>query len=130
MLKIEIVSELYGLKTVLIIGSYKSYQDYINKRFGLNDEVEQKYFGGETQTLESSKEYVSVIWLPRFNASVDSYGTLAHECLHVAIRAMDRLGIPIREDNQEPIAYYFEFLFTELLSRLIKNRKKLRKVRG
>ena len=130
MLKIEIVSELYGLKTVLIVGSYKDYQDYINKRFGLNEDSKQKFYGGETQTLENSKEYLSVIWLPRFNSYVDSYGTLAHECLHVAIRAMDRLGIPIKEDNQEPIAYYFEFLFTELLSRLIKNRKKLRKVRG
>lgn len=108
---------------MLIVGGYKSYQDHINKRFGLDDKSEQMNFGGETQTLENSEEYVSVIWMPRFDNSVDSYGTLAHECLHVAIRAMDRLGIPITEDNQEPIAYYFEFLFKELLSELIKKLK-------
>lgn len=126
MLKIEIVSEQYGLKNVLLIGAYSDYRRYVKKRFDIDDKSEQMNFGGETQTLENSKEYVSVIWLPRYDFSVNSFGTLAHECLHVAIRAMNRLGIPVTEDNQEPIAYYLDFLVVGFLTKLLKNRKRLR----
>ena len=42
--------------------------------------------------------------------------TLGHEALHCANDILERHGVKTPADNDEPLTYYFEFIFRQVLS--------------
>lgn len=51
------------------------------------------------------------IWGPRRYPAI-----IAHECVHCAFYVLDRVGVPIKYENDEIFAYYVNFLMAEIYS--------------
>lgn len=54
--------------------------------------------------------YVSVVQ-EQSNDRFERMAALGHELLHVTLSILEFRGVKITTDNDEPVAYYFEWLF-------------------
>ncbi|MPN28191.1 hypothetical protein SDC9_175631 [bioreactor metagenome] len=114
-----IPEKMYHFPLRVFVGSYEEYSAYCKRHYGF-EEKEQQFFGGFSflVTYENGKPE-GFIWLPKFDsASIGDIGTLSHECIHIALRVLFKLGISVTEGNQEPLAYLHEYFFTEALKKL------------
>lgn len=121
MLKITVLEKVYGFPLHILIGKYKEYNKYCCKRYGLNEP--QTNFGGESFIVQSddSGHWDAIIWLPHFSIhNIMDIASLAHECLHIALRIAGKTGIPVEEERSEPLTYLYEFYFRESLLKLSK----------
>ena len=60
------------------------------------------------------------IYLKKFDWSIETQACLVHELNHFVDFVLDDSGIPLRIENTEVRAYYFEYLFTKCLTQLKK----------
>jgi len=107
---------------LVIIGD-SDYKDSVLKKQGLEKEPQENY-GGETCLIEYKEanelHCFNYLWLPQFRFTIDEYGALAHEILHCVINVFDKVNISICKSNSEPAAYYLNFLYCEIFSKLTK----------
>lgn len=115
---------MYNFDLVLIVGDKQYYENYCKSWLKLKDETKSDNQGGETFLMEKNKIPYSVVWLPKIDFTSTNYGVLGHELLHVALNVMKFIGFKFDYDNTEPINYYFEYLYTETLWRLVRHLKK------
>lgn len=118
---IKIHEKMYGIPLRLIIAPWEEYKTHIKKTYGFT-ESEQRFFGGMSYlvTSENKGEAEGIIWMPSFDNSMDSISTLAHECLHIAIRVLDKMGVITNIDNQEPLCYLQQYYFKAALEKMQK----------
>lgn len=61
-----------------------------------------------------------IIALAQWSNSIDDLGTLSHECNHAAMQLLFNCGVPVNEENQEPLAYLQDSIFRRCLTALRK----------
>lgn len=115
----KIKDPIYGFDLTLLVGDKEWYESYCEKRFADAEKSDNQ--GGESFVSSEAKSY---IWLPKINFTSANYGALSHELLHITLRVMEKIGFKFSYDNQEPIAYYLEYMMTETLWSLTKYLKK------
>jgi len=121
---IKLKDEIYFSDIRVIIGEYSYYQKYC-KSLGL-EEVKQENYGGEMQQLTNTEtgDHAFLVWFPYIDFTSVSYGIITHEFIHVVLRIFETVGIKLDFDNQEPLAYYMEYLITQFLQKALKRHKK------
>ena len=63
-----------------------------------------------TPTNHAPIHYVSIV-RERSRNRFDRMGVLGHELIHVALAVLEFRGVKFTTENDEPVAYYFEWLF-------------------
>jgi hypothetical protein len=120
----SIFEPLYGASIEVFIG-YKSTQDvedYFRRKYKDRwTEVEMKEcWAGYTFDFTVDKLTYYVIAL---NKKRD-FWTLTHEVLHLALRIMRDRGVKLDYNNQEPLAYFVDFLNKKIWGLVLKSKKR------
>jgi hypothetical protein len=114
MLKKVLPMDPYGSKVTLLYGTRAECNAFLWKE--LRDEREsigpacRAHTTEWTPTNGSPIHYVSVIKEQTRNR-FGRLAALGHEILHVVLAVLEFRGVKITTDNDEPVAYYFEWLF-------------------
>jgi len=116
--------EIYSIPLHIIVGDFAYYKKIVEQKFDCEMNAEQTNHGGETMMLDGEGGVMIVVWFPRLDFTIENYGTIAHELLHAAFQASRLVGIKFDYENQEPIVYYFEYLFKKAIERLFKEYRK------
>ena len=118
---IKIKEQMYNINLRLIIGNWKDYCRHIKNVYNIK-EKEQRFYGGYSfSVFHKETGYTEcIVWLPHFNNTIYEIGNLSHECLHSAIKILDKIGINTNIDNQEPLCYLQEYFLLRCLEKLVK----------
>lgn len=121
---IRLNDEIYYADIRVIIGEYAYYQKYCVS-LGL-EEIKQENYGGEMQQLTNTEtgDYAFLVWFPHIDFTSINYGVITHEFIHLVFRVFQTVGIKLDFENQEPLAYYMEYLITQFLQKAVKRYKK------
>jgi len=114
---------IYNFDLIIIIGDEEFYHKHLKNKYKLDMGKQQKNKGGESFVMKYNDKIGSVVWMPRLNFTSVNYGILGHELLHIALNVMQKIGFKFNYNNTEPLNYYFEYLMTETLWKLVKHMK-------
>lgn len=83
----------------------------------VDDDLRQKVsMQGYGRSLWLTTGYVHLLRLKRMDIrQANDIGVLAHEATHLTMSLFSQLKQPIAPDNDEPFAYYVQFLVREVL---------------
>ncbi len=132
----EIEDRIYNVPILVVFGDYDYNQKILKSRLGFEDEG-QKYSGGEAGIIErqeinngkiTKSLFSATIWIPELTFTIDNYGAIAHEVLHVALHNLKKVGFNLDYENQEPLNYYFEYLYKQIIDKCFKQYKKRKKI--
>lgn len=104
--KIELVTPLYGVRFVIF-----STRDAANKFLGYDDFCNNYAAQVSVLTCAAGIDYVALTFRDVSEYCAD---TLTHECVHAAWRILERVGVTVSVDNQEPLAYLAGWLSKEV----------------
>ncbi len=102
----------------------KEHYDYIKKTTG-NDSIELPHdlsaADGQYATYEqkASGAMLRFIWLRNYTGTLDQSAILLHEIIHLVHAVLDYVGVPIRIENDEVIAYGCGSLYKKITRALI-----------
>ena len=108
---------LYKQNFTLCIGAAPAAKKYFSKVY--NIQAPKAGQDAICVTLERGEESRSFIWVKGPNM-----GSLAHECLHRAIEVLDYCGVKLDPHNDEPLTYYFSYIFEQCYEVLYSSYKK------
>jgi hypothetical protein len=118
MLHVKFQCETYGANVILYSNaSGEQVSKNVIKRYGCKVDC-SKDDAAAFFVLESKKEGVPtqyLVWV-RDPQAID---ILAHECIHLAVRVLYDRGINITVKNDEPLAYYHNYLFRTLWNEML-----------
>ena len=119
----HIKDNIYHISYLIYVGSYKEKEAYLYKKYKAPKE-EQKFNGGENELIAwPDGSFVNVIWLPRFDWTIDQQCALSHELIHAIFKTLHRIGIKFDVDNHESFTYYYEYLYGKILKEFLVFRK-------
>lgn len=109
--------------------SQEELEAYWRKNLGDNKLklVQDKKLNGCHFLLEKDGDLRRVIWVEKFDWSVRSQATLAHELIHFVWAVLADKDTPVVRDNEETFAYYFDYFYTEIWWKLRKLNPKFKK---
>jgi len=130
----KIPESIYGDESVLFIGSVNRLKSYLLKHYKYNDISPGEYIGKAARiiflTHEKDGHACNIVWMPPFGFLPQDYATLAHECVHMAMRRLLDVGVKIEGDNDEALAYLVDFYFYNFISMLTDEHYKNEKQKG
>lgn len=104
----------YGSSITLLWGSRDECNAFLRQRVGKDYEGIREACRAHTTEWtpqgQSPVHYVSVVREKSRNR-FDRLGALGHELIHVALAVLEFRGVKVTTENDEPVAYYFEWLF-------------------
>jgi len=109
---------------VMINCSFDDCRKHTLKEFNTELQENNSLANGKAFAL-SDGSYL--VWVEKFNWSIDCQGVLVHELLHIAFYVIGDRGIKIDSDEDEALAYYFEYLFNSVWNKLKPKKKSKRK---
>jgi hypothetical protein len=115
---------LHGVLTCFINYSYEEFKDCVNdKRVSHNSEKPlTDEFSDSSGILLPRKNYKNqmcyLLWMRKFDWSLESISTLTHELIHFTAREFEHRGIPFKAANDEVFAYYLCSYQTQALLKL------------
>ena len=117
-------NDTYGATCYLYIGSGESFCEWLDKKFDCDENPMEYTYAGLSLTLgmkDGSK--IHIIWMPKYDFSIEDYVTLSHESLHTAIRIMQNRGCEsIGKGSNEELTYFHDSIYRAFLRRLVKDR--------
>lgn len=90
--------------------SNKSLESYLKHTY--NHDIDSSDSLGLHLSYGTGKKAVSVIWVE----DKTDLPVIAHECLHAAIRTLDKHNIKTYPDNHEALSYLFEIIFKKAIN--------------
>ena len=77
-------------------------------------------FSGWTSDYEDANGRTkSILFIPKFNWSIKSQGTLIHEIVHIIIKIWARNNIPYNYDTQEFLAHSIGNMYEDIAEKLL-----------
>ena len=128
MQKYFISIDVFESNVYLFIGDIKEVTSYIEKKYNiLFERGVERSIGFAFRIVDANgTDFGYGIWLENFDNSIDSYPILAHECLHVADFILKDRKIKETEENNETLAYTFDFIFRKFLNKLKNKRTRIK----
>jgi hypothetical protein len=113
--------EVYKRNILFCIGDANQTLKYLHKQYN----IDVDFSGNEAaKTFDYMNEgYGVIIWLESFNNSPETWGYLVHELSHATMYILAHAGIVTEVIEDEPFAYYMEFLTRRFVA---EHRKKYR----
>lgn len=71
---------------------------------------------GNYRIYESGGGEKAIISLVKLGNAVSEISALAHEVIHVAVYTFGKVGIPIRDPDEEPFTYFVESIIHQCLT--------------
>jgi hypothetical protein len=97
------------------------YSKWLNRK-KIKDDTEKNLsdFAGWTSNYEDyDGRTKSILFIPKFNWSIKSQGTLIHEIVHVIIKIWGRNNIPYNYDTQEFFAHSIGNMYEDIAEKLL-----------
>ena len=107
--------------SVLLNYSAEDYAKWLNKN-KIKDVVIESFndFSGWTSEFTTEKETTKrIIFIPRFQWTLEEQGTLIHEIVHVIIKIWQANNIPYNQDTQEFLAHSIANLYEDIGGKLL-----------
>lgn len=115
----DISEKLYAIPVHLIIGSFASVQRYAKKEHGIKKLKQFAHGGCCVEIADSCDVGVAIIlWLPKYNHTINNISDLSHECTHAALYVLDMVGVKAGFDNHEPICYLQDHYIHESITKI------------
>ena len=114
----KIVDPIYSTDIVLVIGSREYLKKVSAKKFKLELSTNPTSAGICFFVEGDNGRTYNLIWFAKNDWLIKDYGIIAHECLHAAMRGLESIDFKLDYDNQEPLVYYFEFIYQSVLKKL------------
>jgi hypothetical protein len=125
---IRIHDPIYHAEIFLFLYPRDKITDVVKKRLNCDYSPSLNH-KAESLSIECKEtgwtEYI--IWMPKFNWSIDDQQCLAHEIFHTACRVLEDRGIKFDPERHEAHAYYFDWIFGELWNKLKPRHNKFRR---
>lgn len=106
----------YGSCITLLWGSNSEVNAFLRKRLGNDYEgirsATRAHTTEHTPTDGAPIHYVSII-REKCPDRLERMAVLGHELLHVVLATLEFRGVHVTSENDEPVAYYFEWLFRQ-----------------
>jgi len=107
---------MFGVPLRVFIGAREAVDDYTAKRYKISEKTVAACAGKSMLITFPDGKAEGFIWLPSIDIEKPSdLSVLSHECNHITIDVLDRVGIPLTPDNQETLCYLQEYYFRESL---------------
>lgn len=104
---IHIKEKMFGVPLRVFIGAREAVDDYTAKRYKISEKTVAACAGKSMLITFPSGKAEGFIWLPSIDIEKPSdLSVLSHECNHITIDVLDRVGIPLTPDNQEVLAAF------------------------
>lgn len=118
MLHSKITCDTYGAHIIVYSDAdSKQVSRSVFRRYGCIVDCSRED-AGAMFVLEACKEGNPTQYLLWVRES-DDIAVLAHECVHLAIRILHDRGVVVTVDNDEPLAYYHNYLFRILWNEML-----------
>ncbi len=121
-------NDTYTSKINLLICDFDTANNILKNKFHLNESGilnDKNLDGCALQIINNNNKINSIIWIPSFNFFIEDYVTLSHECLHTAIRILDRHDVVcITNTSSEQLNYLHDAIYRNFLIQLHKDYKK------
>lgn len=111
----KIPDHVYAAKIFVVCGSPEYYSDYMLRIHKRKEEVIKGAVGHHLRFENKKCEDVHIIWMPRFKGKTHELQAAAHETFHCAYDILHRRGMTVTKSSEEAFAYYFDYLYGELL---------------
>jgi len=119
MLKKKVLpKDVYGSWIMLLQGTRDELNGYLWRQLKHEPDASREQIGPAARA--HTTEYTPSGRVPIYYIAVvqgksrdrfDLLAALGHECLHVVLSVLEFRGVKITTDNDEPVTYYFEWLF-------------------
>jgi hypothetical protein len=106
--------DVYGSSITLLYGTRQECIAFLRKAMGEKDySIGISSRAHTTEWRPSNGSQVHYVSLVKEHCSnrFDRLAALGHELLHVVLAILEYRGVKITSDNDEPVTYYFEWLF-------------------
>jgi hypothetical protein len=118
MKQIEFKIPIYGTGVDLIVNcSEKEACDYFNQKYGIDLNC-NNYAGFNQLIVKKVNGRINLVWIEKFDWTIDSQKVLAHELSHSTFRTLEEAGVLLDYKNQEAYCYLFDYIYGEALSKL------------
>ena len=115
-------SDQWGAKVVFFAGDKDDFVSYMREKYHFNYQYgwDANCCGLSCKMLSAKDEHVTgyVIWMPKFDFTIDEYVSLAHECIHTAAKILDDRGVTYYDDAKEALTYTFDAIYRFFLNKL------------
>lgn len=113
-------ASVYGVPVWVILGTWEEYMEWRFKTFQVEIESRLPYQAmAEMVYLKKDGTSISLIWMEEYDHTIDHMGTLAHECIHSAMRILEKVGVPVTLDQHEALTYLFNDIYKSCLDVLL-----------
>lgn len=93
------------------------------KRLGVKDQdnegLNPNYRAFSTHYTCDGEPNVYLIWLNRFDWTLDDQDSLVHECTHIIFRIWGANNIPVAPENQEFLAHSIAHLYADIAAKIL-----------
>lgn len=115
-------SDQWGAKVVFFAGDKDAFLSHMREKYNFNYQSEWNANGcGFSCKMISEKNggvMGYVIWMPKFDFTVDEYVTLAHECIHIASYILSDRGVVYYDEAKEVLTYTCDAIYRFFLNKL------------
>lgn len=95
----------------IMIGERESAIRYLKRKYKVNFLPIHR---GTFFMLEKDGKSLFFIWMEKFDWSIPYQSLMAHELIHFTFSAFEKAGINVQESKQEPLAYYYDYIFEKI----------------
>lgn len=115
-------SDQWGARVVFFAGDKDAFCLYMREKYHFNYQGgwDENLCGFTCKMVSTKDEHVTgyVIWMPKFNFTIDEYVVLAHECIHAAGYILADRGVVYYDESKEVLNYTFDSIYRFFLKRL------------
>ena len=118
----QFYSDQWGAKVVFFAGDKDSFLLYMREKYHFDYQSgwDENGCGFSCRMIAVKNGSVMgyVIWMPKFDFTVDEYVVLSHECIHVAGHILDDRGVVYNDDAKEALTYTCDSIYRFFLKKL------------
>ena len=121
MIKKRLVEDPYGSDVWLFVGSSAEITAVLDRRFHDEMPPDARAYHTCYPSSKSSDGEVHVVCVStdRTKDKLDRICVAAHECVHLTFDILEKRGIACDSENDEPFAYYHEWLFRQCAAEIL-----------
>lgn len=123
---LTVYDPIFKQKIIVFINRTKKEFDAWQKKMNVANDMPWNYNLGAFTTHLSAEEApdIYVVYVPKFDWTIDDQATLIHELIHVITRVWNSNNIVFNNDTQEFFAHSVDKLWSNIAWKLMPRKKK------
>jgi hypothetical protein len=103
----------------IYVGTIEEFIEMMETKYKIYEKQKNiNKYSGLAKFIENGHESRGIVWLEKFENTIEDIRVLSHEILHIAFNLYDYMNAIIDNTNQEAFIYFYERLFEQALEKL------------